>query len=385
VKDHQIDQACDVAARFADEVDRDSRFPVEAVNELRNAKLLGSLVPIELGGLGHTIPQMCRMVERLARSCSSTAMVFAMHQIQVACLLNHERTNALDVLLKRVAAQQLLLASATTEKAVSGAVRTSVCCVSPTADGWVSLTKEASIISYAQAADAILVTARRSESAASTDQVLVAVLRDNYKLVQTNQWDTLGFRGTASAGFVLTASAEAEGVFPDAFADISRRTMLPVSHLVWSHLWVGLAAEAVSRARRLLRQEARKQPGLTPPMAHGVVELVNRLQLLRSLAYEAARDYEQLVSQWHSKLLDDLLIDGLSFSIRMNGLKLAGSKAVVELISDAIEVCGMPAYQMSGPYALGRLLRDAHGARVMINNNRLAGANAAWLLVSKDD
>jgi acyl-CoA dehydrogenase len=378
-------KAVEVAARFADEVDRDARYPTEAVAELRSAELLGALVPTEFGGLGYTFSDMCLVVERLARSCSATAMVFAMHQIQVACLVNHQRTAALDMLLKRIAQEQLLVASATTERAVSGSVRTSVCSVIPGKPGEVALVKEASIISYARPADAILVTARRSIDAAATDQVLVAVLKENYELEQTNQWDTLGFRGTESAGFVLRATTDEHCVFPDQFADISRRTMLPVSHLVWAHLWVGLAAEAVSRSRQLLRKEARKQPGVTPPMATGVVDLVNRLQLLRSLAYDAVREYEDALISWHRAPTEHQRIDGLSFSIRMNGLKLAGSKAVVEIISDAIEVCGMPAYQASGPYALGRLLRDAHGARVMINNLRLTGANAAWLLVSKDD
>jgi acyl-CoA dehydrogenase len=388
--------ACEIAAQFADEVDRDARFPIEALDQLRTARLLGAMVPTELGGLGYSLTQVGLIVERLARSCSSTAMVFAMHQIQVACLVNHQRTGALDVLLKQIAAEQLLVASATTERAVSGSVRTSVCCVTRTGEsgvqlgeGSVELVKEASIISYARAADAILVTARRALNAAPTDQVLVAIVKDDYSLEATNQWDTLGFRGTESAGFVLRATAPAEYVFDDPFADISRRTMLPVSHLVWAYLWVGLAAEAVSRARRLLRQEARKQPGVTPPMAPGVGDLVNRLQELRSLAYDAAQEYERAVAQWHGEPTNPsdspLRVDSLGFSIRMNGLKLAGSKAVVELITDAIEVCGMPAYQASGPYSLGRLLRDAHGARVMINNNRLAAANAAWLLVSKED
>ncbi len=379
-------RACEVAALNADEVDRDARFPSEAVAELRSGRLLGALVPQEFGGLGYSWTEVGKVIEALARQCSATAMVYAMHQIQVACLLNHTRSAALQAILERVSSEQLLLASATTEKAVRGSIRTSQCCVVPDAHGSVSLTKEASIISYARAADAILVTARRGAEAPETDQVLVAVTADHYSLEQTNVWDTLGFRGTESAGFVLCATAPADAVFSDSFADISRRTMLPVSHLVWGHLWVGLAAETVSRARKLLRAEARKQPGVLPPIAPAVVELVNRLQVLRSLVADATCAYERVLDEWQANpQARDLAIDGLSFSIRMNGLKLAGSKAVVELITDAIEVCGMPAYQATGPYSLGRLLRDAHGSRVMINNNRLVGANAAWLLVSKEE
>jgi acyl-CoA dehydrogenase len=380
------ERACHIAAEFADEVDRDARFPREAVAELRASGLMGALVPTEFGGLGWTWTQVGKVVERLARSCSATAMVYAMHQIQVACLVQHDRSPTLHALLQQVASEQLLLASATTERAVSGSIRTSVCCVTPTNTGRIGVNKEASIISYARPADGILVTARRGPDAPATDQVMVAVTAANYTLEQTHQWDTLGFRGTESCGFVLRATAEADAVFAAPFADISQRTMLPVSHIVWGHLWVGLAAETVSRARKLLRKEARKQPGTLPPMAPAVVELVNRLQMLRSLVADATHAYETAVGEWQlDPSSKSLVVDSLSFSIRMNGLKLAGSKAVVELITDAIEICGMPAYQATGPYALGRYLRDAQGSRVMINNNRLAGANAAWLLVSKDE
>jgi acyl-CoA dehydrogenase len=34
---------------------------------------------------------------------------------------------------------------------------------------------------------------------------------------------------------------------------------------------------------------------------------------------------------------------------------------------------------------MGRLLRDAHGAALMVNNDRIIGNNAQMLLVSKDD
>ncbi len=374
-----------VAAQYAEAVDRDARLPNETIEALRQGRLLGALVPESLGGLGLNLSQTCRVVEELARSCASASMVFAMHQIQVACLLWHRRTDEIEALLRRTASEQLLLASATTEKVVSGAVRTSACAIEPRGATF-TLEKEASIISYARLADAILITARSGPDAPPTDQVLACITADSYRLERRQIWDTIGFRGTESGGFLIQSEGPIGAVFPDPFADISRRTMLPVSHVLWGHLWVGLAAEAVSRARMLLRKQARSTPGTVPAAAPAVVDLVNRLQELRSLVYHAATDYQQAIETWQaSPDAPGLVIDSLPFSIRMNGLKLAGSKAVVEIVTDAIEACGMPAYQASGPYSLGRLLRDAHGARVMINNHRLTGANAAWLLVSKDD
>src|SRR5436853_497908 len=71
-----------------------SRFPAEAVSALRAQRLLGILVPAELGGEGATISDVVDICYALGRSCGSTAMIYAMHQIMVACLVRHARHDA---------------------------------------------------------------------------------------------------------------------------------------------------------------------------------------------------------------------------------------------------------------------------------------------------
>ena len=61
--------------------------------------------------------------ETLARSCASTAMVYAMHQIQVNCIVRHGRTPFFRDVLADAATHERLFASATTEAGVGGAVR----------------------------------------------------------------------------------------------------------------------------------------------------------------------------------------------------------------------------------------------------------------------
>ena len=65
------------------------------------------------------------------------------------------------------------------------------------------------MISYGAQADGIVTTMRRSADAAGSDQVLVVLLKDQYDLEPLMQWDTLGMRGTCSAGFRLKALAAA--------------------------------------------------------------------------------------------------------------------------------------------------------------------------------
>ena len=78
-----------VAAREAVEVDRDARFPQAAIDAARAQKLLGAQIPVAFGGAGASIFDITDMCYTLGRACSSTAMIFAMHQTKVACLVRH--------------------------------------------------------------------------------------------------------------------------------------------------------------------------------------------------------------------------------------------------------------------------------------------------------
>ena len=59
---------------------------------------------------------------------------------------------------------------------------------------------------------------------------------------QTSQWDTLGMRGTCSPGFVVGAKCSADQVLPAPFATIAAETMVPFSHILWAHVWLGLSS-----------------------------------------------------------------------------------------------------------------------------------------------
>ena len=56
--------------------------------------------------------------------------------------------------------------------------------------------------------------------------------------------------------------------------------MVSYSHILWSALWLGIAADAVARAARFVRAEARKKPGAVPPKAtrarEGVADAAER-------------------------------------------------------------------------------------------------------------
>lgn len=229
---HEIGR--DVVAPQAESVHREARFPHEALTMLKAEELLSAYIPVEYGGLGLDVTQIARIREALGQYCASTAMIFAMHQIQVACIVHH----ALGApffrdYAREIAAQQNLLASAATELGGGGDVRSSSCAVR-LVGGYFILEKQAAVISCGEMADAILVTCRRSEEAARNDQVQVLVRREDCTLKRISQGDRPGLRRTCSPGFELKSIGRAEQILPVPYAEIRTRTMIPFAHKISS-------------------------------------------------------------------------------------------------------------------------------------------------------
>lgn len=367
----------DVAARHADDVDRRARFPNEAIDALKAARLLGILVPKSHGGAGAGIAEVVSVCHVLGQYCSATAMIYAMHQIQVSCIVRHGSGAWLDAFKARLATEQLLLASATSEAGIGGDVRSSICAIEEKG-GRFSLAKQATVISYGADSDAILVTARRTPQSPASDQVIVVVPKNSAMLEQLQDWDTLGMRGTCSIGYHLKAEGEMTQIIPKPYADVSAQTMLPTSHLVWSALWLGIATDAVARARAFVRAEARKKPGTLSPGAVRLAEVTSQLQLMKANVVAALRRYEAALGSEDS-------LSALPFAIAMNSLKTASSQMAVQIVGQAMLVAGLAAYRNDTPFSLGRHLRDAHSAALMVNNDRILANTAQLVLALRDD
>jgi acyl-CoA dehydrogenase len=370
----------EVAEPAASEVDQHARFPAETVEALKRARLLGASVPTELGGFGCSIGTLAAICETLGQYCSSTAMIFAMHHIQVASIVYHQAASPyFTEYLKDLAKHQYLIASVTSEVGVGGDMRSSGTAVEVLENRF-SLNKEATTISYGAQADALLVTSRRSQTAPPNDQVLTLVQKADYTLEQTSDWDTLGMRGTSSPGFRLRSQGNVDQILPTPFSEIATQTMVPYSHILWCSVWSGMAKGAVARARSFVRAAARKKPGTVPPAALRLAEVVSKLQTMQQNVSAACFQYESLLASPSGKET----ISTIGFALQMNNLKIAISEMVVQIVMGAMGICGIAGYKNDTPYSLGRYLRDAHSAALMIANDRMLATNATLLLIHKD-
>jgi acyl-CoA dehydrogenase len=361
----------DAAADQAEMVDAETRFPDQAMEVARRERLLGCQVPVDLGGEGASIAELSDICYALGRACASTGMIFAMHQTKVACLVRHGGAWH-QRLLRRIAADQLLLASSTTEGNAGGDIRRSAAAVAREGDR-ISLIRDATVISYGAQADGIVTTARRAGDAAGSDQVLLAMTKEDYELAPTIGWRTLGMRGTCSAGFRLRFEGASEQILPEPYERIHARTMTPVAHLLWGSVWAGIAAAAVTRAQAFIRRAARGSAGAMPPGAAHLTQARMSLDALRGLLGAGLAAFERSGQ------------DGSSFEFESSVtlLKVKASELAVEAVMHAARSCGLAGYREDGEFSMARLLRDALSAPIMINNDRiLANAAAASLMAA---
>ncbi|AYJ48181.1 acyl-CoA dehydrogenase family protein [Rhodococcus sp. P1Y] len=364
-----------ILREHAHSVDRDARFPSESVAALRAANLLAAAIPVELGGDGATLTELAHTARALGAECASTAMIFVMHQSQILSLVRHGKSDAMQKLLHHIAEEQPLVASATTEINIGGDVRSSSCAVEYDGDR-IRLSKNAPVISYGEYAEIILATARRSVDSPPSDQVLVACVKPDVQLEKTGNWDTMGFRGTCSPGFMLDASAPSSNILGDNYGDISAQTMLPVAHVLWASAWLGIADAAVSKARRFVQKAARRTPGTPPPSALRLAELMVLHEQMADTVFMSASKFEEIAD-------DPQQLSALGFALKINATKVTASSLVIQIVGQALQICGISGYREDSDLSIGRHLRDAHGSAIMVSNERILGHNSQLALIFK--
>ena len=345
-------------------MDAQAAFPGVAFAEIRRQRLLGIMVPRELDGEGASLADVIDVCYALGQVCASTALIYAMHQIKMACIIRHSAGNAaLERILRRVTTEQLLLASSTTEGNAGGDVRSSEAAIEREG-AQVTLERKATVISYGMDADGIVTTARRAADAAASDQVLVVLLKADYTLERLQAWDTLGMRGTHSEGFTLRARAAAEQVLADPYAKIHQQTMVPFAHLTWGSVWMGIAAAATTKAQTFIRTAVRKSNGQAPPGAAHYTAAVTSLRTLRGVLASSLRSYEAVMA-------DEKALASLEFQSLITLTKVQASELAVSTVLSALRACGLSGFRNDSEFSIGRHLRDVLSAPLMINNDRI--------------
>ena len=256
----RVEKAAAIAAAHAAAVDRESRFPQEAITAVRAERLLGIAVPQELGGEGASISDIADVCYALGRACASTAMIYAMHQMKVACIVRHGRSSAWHQgLLRRLCAEQLLLASSTTE----GQSRRR-CPLQRGADRASRRAHHA----RAQRDGHFLrrgtpTASSRRRGAPRTRRAPTRFLSCFSRPITRSSRSRAGTRSACAAPAAPASGSRRRRERADPagrYEKIHAQTMMPVAHLLWSSAWAGIAAGGRRARARFRAQGARSAP-----------------------------------------------------------------------------------------------------------------------------
>ena len=329
------------AARAA-AYDASESFVAENYAELKAAGVFAAQIPEELGGGGATYPEICEMLHRLARYCSSTALALAMHTHLVAAVVWRWRRDpkAVEGFLRRVVNERLVLISTGASDWLNGSGR-----AERVEGGW-RINGRKIFGSGVPAGDFLMTGAvcDDPEAGAVVLHFPLSLKAEGVRILDT--WHVMGMRATGSHDVLI------ENAFVPESAISARRPQgkwHAIMHLAVTQampivygVYLGIAEAARDLALQRMRERSRDNADL----CYLVGEMENELAIARL----AHADLVAAAGEPSPATTDRIL----------TGRTLVG-RAVLRAVDKAMEiVSGAALYRNVG---LERLFRDVQGAR----------------------
>jgi indole-3-acetate monooxygenase len=193
----------------AEESDESDSFVAENFADLKEAGLLEVGIPVELGGGGAGPTELALMLRTIARHCGSTALALAMHTHQVAIPAwrwRHQGVAAVEPLLRRVAAERLVLVSTGGSDWIGGSGE------AVPVDGGYRIQARKVFSSASPAGDLLMTGAILEGSEHGPGEVLhFAVPLSSPHVRIVDSWRALGMRGTGSHDILIDGHIVPEG------------------------------------------------------------------------------------------------------------------------------------------------------------------------------
>ncbi|NJO77363.1 MAG: acyl-CoA dehydrogenase [Cyanobacteria bacterium RM1_2_2] len=325
------------------EADESDLFVTDNIARLKASGLVAAGVPIELGGGGASYRDVCTVLRILGRYSSSTALVFSMHthQVMIPTWRWHNQNAPVDGLLKRVAAEQLImLSSGGSDWLQSAGTAIKV-------EGGFLITARKGFASGAPIANLLMTSAVYEDPEIGSTVLHFAVPMTAEGIAIESTWQAMGMRGTGSHDVVLS-----DVFVPDAAIALRREqgkwhfifhliSMVAIP-LIYS-VYVGVAEAARDRAVQLAAKRRTDEH-----LCYLVGGLDNELMAAKLALQHMISTAE--VSHPSFETTNQI----------MTGRTLV-AKAVLNVADLAMEVAGGSAiYRKVG---LEKLFRDVQGAR----------------------
>jgi alkylation response protein AidB-like acyl-CoA dehydrogenase len=259
-----------IFAKRASETNDDDRFVAENFAALKSSGLVEAGVPHELGGGGADVDQLAEMIRVLGYACGSTGLAFSMHTHQVAIPAwrwVHQKALPVEPLLKRIAAERLLLLSSGGSDWIGGSGK------AEKVEGGYRITARKVFTSGAPTGNLLMTGAILEEEGQPPMVLHFGIPMNSPHVTVLDNWRTLGMRGTGSHDVLIEGH-----VVPEAAVAVKRKAgeWHPIFHIIATiafplvySAYLGVAEKARDLAIELAKK---KQPG------RHAIELAGRME-----------------------------------------------------------------------------------------------------------
>src|ERR1700751_2666510 len=206
--DAVVSKAREIASRVlapsAGQNDKAGRFSSEAVESLGESRLLGLMLPVDVGGLGLGPRTFAAVITTLAEADASVSMVYLMHILGAATILaaRPSATQAVTPILHEIGAGRHLSTLAFSEAGSRSHFWAPMSRAHRNGKG-VSISAKKSWVTSAGHAQSYVVSSLAPEGAGPTDSTLYVLPAETRGLSVAGPWDGLGLRANASAPITL--------------------------------------------------------------------------------------------------------------------------------------------------------------------------------------
>lgn len=338
-----------VVLPLASEVDREHRFPDEAVKAASGAGLMGVLIPSEYGGAGLDALAFAICIEELAQACASTSVIVDVHtSVGSEPILLFGTEDQKRKWLPRLASGELLGAFALTEPASGSDAASLKTSARRNGTGYVLNGTKIFITNVGRAGLYIVFARTGEEKAAGVSAFVVPSKTPGLRVGQV--FKKMGLHGSPTGELVLEdveVSAENRlGAEGQGFMIAMRA--LDSGRIGISGQALGIAQAAVDESRALLRERGREQGD-----DFLLADMATRLESARLLAYHAA---------W-------LCSQGRPFTRQASMAKLHCTDTAMQLAIDAVQLAGEEGTVAGSPFE--RHLRDAKALQIYEGSNQV--------------
>jgi acyl-CoA dehydrogenase len=339
-----------VALPLAAEVDRDHRFPHEAITAAAEAGLLGVLIPREYGGAGLDALAFALCIDELARACASTSVIVDVHtSVGSEPILLFGDDAQKRRWLPRLASGELLGAFALTEPASGSDAASLQATARRNGDGYV-LNGTKVFITNIGRAGLYIVFARTGpdERAAGVSAFLVPADTEGVRVGQV--FKKMGLNGSPTGELVLEdvvvpasnrLAAEGKGFM------VAMRA-LDSGRIGISGQALGIGQAAVDETAALLKRRGHEQGD-----DFTLADMATRHESARLLAYDAA---------W-------LCSRGRPFTRQASMAKLHCTDTTMQVALDALQIAGEEGAVSGSPFE--RHVRDAKALQIYEGSNQV--------------